>query len=115
MNTNFPGIIYKRLWSARPSNRVVFGWLRAITLSILSLPLLVMSYCALSLPSLSHPPIAYASTHRQLDSSSYTDTVIVMDNVNQIRDHDPNGDRYAAAQLFVSLAPFGDRIGVVKI
>jgi len=38
-----------------------------------------------------------------------------MDNVSQIAVHDPNGDRFPAAQLFVDLAQPGDRIGTVKI
>jgi hypothetical protein len=38
-----------------------------------------------------------------------------MDNVNHISNYDPNGDRYSAAQLFVNLAPIGDRIGIVRI
>jgi hypothetical protein len=44
-----------------------------------------------------------------------TDAVIVMDNVNQIDNFDPQGQRFAAAQLFVSLASIGDRIGIVRI
>jgi hypothetical protein len=48
-------------------------------------------------------------------ASPATDAVIVMDNVNQIDNFDPQGQRFAAAQLFVSLASIGDRIGIVRI
>jgi hypothetical protein len=48
-------------------------------------------------------------------SSLYTDTVIIMDNINQISIHDPHGYRYTAAQLYVNLAPSGDNVGLVKI
>lgn len=43
------------------------------------------------------------------------DAVIVMDNVDQISTFDPRGDRFKAAQLFVSLLPSGDEVGVVGI
>ncbi len=43
------------------------------------------------------------------------DAVIVMDNVDQISTFDPQGDRFKAAQLFVSLMPGGSEVGVVGI
>ncbi len=43
------------------------------------------------------------------------DAVFVVDNVNFISYYDPRGDRFAAAQLFVGLAPPGSRVGIVKI
>ncbi len=60
----------------------------------------------------------YASNilkNQHLNNTLYTDTVIIMDNVDQIRTHDPNGDRFTAAQLYVNLAPVGDRLGLVEI
>jgi hypothetical protein len=38
-----------------------------------------------------------------------------MDNVNQIDEYDPQGQRFAAAQLLVSLTAIGDRLGIVRI
>jgi hypothetical protein len=58
------------------------------------------------------PKTASVSTAR---ITSAVDIVIVMDNVSHISNSDPRGDRYSAAQLFVNLAPIGDRIGVVSI
>jgi hypothetical protein len=48
-------------------------------------------------------------------ANTYIDAVIVMDNVSQISVHDPDGDRFFTAQLFVDLALQGDQIGSVKI
>lgn len=47
--------------------------------------------------------------------ASAVDAVIVVDDVNLISTYDPGGDRFAAARLFVSLAPVGSRIGIVRI
>jgi hypothetical protein len=58
--------------------------------------------------------VVHASPHAS-DSSNYIDAVLVIDNVDQIKNHDPDGDRFTAAQLFVDLALPGDKIGVVKI
>ena len=57
----------------------------------------------------------HAATHQAADSSFYTDTALVIDNVNLIQTHDPQGYRYTAAQLYVNLAPAGDRIGLAEI
>lgn len=43
------------------------------------------------------------------------DAVIVVDDVNLISTYDPDGNRFAAARLFVSLAPGGSRIGIIRI
>src|SRR5438045_2810367 len=62
--------------------------------------------------------VVHAATTRHLQapaSASYADTVLVMDNVNHIRDHDLQGYRFDAAQLYVDLAPSGDEIGLVEI
>ncbi|GHO93824.1 hypothetical protein KSF_038720 [Reticulibacter mediterranei] len=57
-----------------------------------------------------------SSSHRQAtDSASYADTVLVMDNIYRIGDHDPQGYRFDSARLYVDLAPPGDQIGLVEI
>jgi hypothetical protein len=43
------------------------------------------------------------------------DVIIVIDNVDQIITYDPQGNRYKAAQLFVSMMPVGDEVGIVRI
>lgn len=43
------------------------------------------------------------------------DAVIIVDNVDLIGAYDPRGDRFAAAQLFVSLVPPGSHIGVIRV
>lgn len=43
------------------------------------------------------------------------DAVIVVDDVNLISTYDPDGNRFAAARLFVSLAPVGSRVGIIRI
>lgn len=65
----------------------------------------------------SHPAAGSKATTLSTSSpiTSAVDTVIVMDNVNRIGDFDPQGNRYTAAQLFVNLAPDGDRVGIVRI
>ncbi len=60
-------------------------------------------------------PTSHAAAPRSSESSLYTDTVIIMDNIDQIGIHDPGGYRFTAAQLYVNLAPSGDNIGLVKI
>jgi hypothetical protein len=65
------------------------------------------------LPILATSAVAHASTRAQV--TSHTDTVLVMDNVDKIEQHDPSGYRFDAAQLYVDLAPPGDRIGLVEI
>src|SRR5690242_3311995 len=52
-------------------------------------------------PALAH---SVSSSHRQATGSdSYADTVLVMDNVNHIRDHDQQGYRFDAARLYVDM------------
>jgi hypothetical protein len=80
--------------------------------------LLVAIYVSLFLPlSLFYvsPGVKAATTQTKVDTSSFADTVIIMDNINEIKSHDPTGVRFSAAQLFVDMAPVGDSIGVVRI
>ncbi len=58
---------------------------------------------------------AYAATKHPTNDRTYADTVIMMDNINEIKTHDPLGARYDAAQIFIDQAQQGDRIGVVRI
>lgn len=65
-------------------------------------------------------PITHTSTtptaqHTPASTAPVVDAVIVIDNVNLISAYDPHSDRFAAAQLFVSLAPLGSHIGIVRI
>jgi hypothetical protein len=53
--------------------------------------------------------------HKAAASASYVSAVLVVDNVSQIATHDPGGERFPAAQLFVDLVPAGDEVGSVKI
>jgi hypothetical protein len=90
----------------QPSTRSARLWLIMIYIAMLLLPL----------SSLRNSSVALAATSRAGDSSSsYADTVIIMDNINEIKSHDPTGVRFSAAQLFADMAPRGDSIGVVRI
>jgi len=67
-----------------------------------------------------HKPVTHTSTsptaqHTPASTAPIVDAVIVVDNVDLISTYDPLGDRFAAARLFVSLAPLGSRIGIVRI
>ena len=48
-------------------------------------------------------------------TSSHADIVILVDNINEIKSHDPTGARFMAAQMFVDQAQPGNRIGIVSI
>lgn len=48
-------------------------------------------------------------------TSSHTDIVLVVDNINEIKLHDPTGARFWAAQMFVDQAQPGNHIGVVRV
>lgn len=77
--------------------------------------LLVISCSLIRLFPLESSPGVQATIRRIPNTSTYIDAVIVLDNVSQIAVHDPDGDRYNAAQLFVDLTLTGDQIGTVKI
>lgn len=61
------------------------------------------------------PDAAQAHTPSTPSTSEYIDAVIILDNVAQIGPHDPNGDRFSAAKMFVDLALPGDNIGLLKV
>src|SRR5438132_14335939 len=86
-------------WSARL-------WLIVIYITMLLLPL----------SSLHNSSVALAATSQAGDaSSSYADTVIIMDNINYIKSHDPTGVRFSSAQLFSDIASCCDCISVLRI
>lgn len=72
--------------------------------------------------ALSKPTGSPSQVHRNAVSNAsirpttpVVDAVFVVDNVHFISYYDPRGDRFAAAQLFVGLAPPGSRVGIVRI
>ncbi len=89
--------------------------LRKVTLSIFIVLLLAIS--AAYFFSMSFQVVQASTLQSKVPAgiNFYADTVLVMDNVNQIATHDGPGYRFDAAQLFVDLAPPGDEIGLVKI
>src|SRR2546426_8639323 len=104
MRSEFQTLKNKPRRPQRQSPWSVRLWLIVIDITMLLLPL----------SSLHNSSVALAATSQAGDaSSSYADTVIIMDNINEIKSHDPTGVRFSAAQLFADMAPRGDSIGVV--
>ncbi len=95
--------------TARHAIRNFFGYFSLVAITIFMFITGIMYFTNAS------SSVAHANNIQQLASASYADTVLVMDNVNHIHDHDMPGYRFDAAQLFVDLAPLGDEIGLVKI
>jgi len=62
-----------------------------------------------------HSTVVNSAMHLAVNTSSHADIVIVIDNINEIKSHDPTGARFWAAQMLVDQAQPGNRIGVVSI
>lgn len=107
-----PGGIVKKWWKTIFS-QPIFG----LRVRYILLPLIfVLSNGLGAISLMGHGQTTYAAQQKQASiSASYADTVIVMDNINKIKTHDPEGVRFSAAQIFVDQSQQGDRIGVVKI
>lgn len=103
-------------WLARNRNRS--GWL-ALPLFVV---ILTTDAGAAQTPVAPHTaplptttPATTTSPPGPLPTGPVLDTVIVVDNIDHITTYDPQGDRYQAAQLFVTLAPVGSEVGIVRI
>ena len=59
--------------------------------------------------------VVHPATRQVAVTSSHADIVIVVDNINEIKSHDPAGARFWAAQMFVDQPQPGNRIGFVRI
>jgi hypothetical protein len=101
-----------------PHRLSLLAFLRPVGFSSPILFLLFVSSPASAYASVSHQSVVvqvHAATRQVADTSSYADTVMVVDNINEIKSHDPAGARFIAAQMFVDQARPGNRIGVVRI
>ena len=83
--------------------------------SLLVCLLFIFSMVSPSAPVSHQSLVVHAVTRQAALTSSHEDIALVVDNINDIRSHDPTGGRFRAAQMFVDQAPAGDRIGVVRI
>jgi von Willebrand factor type A domain len=59
--------------------------------------------------------VVHTALRLAADTSSNADIVLVIDNTNEIKSHDPTGARFWAAQMFVDQVQPGNRIGVERI
>lgn len=90
--------------------------LRRVAFASLSLFLLFIFSTGSPSVSASHQSRAVNSSMQLVAiTSSRADIVLIVDNINEIKAHDPTGARFLATQMFVDQAQPGNRIGVVRI